>query len=123
MGGQRAHTAHAALAGFRRRHSAHVGSRWEAGVAEIDDPGSPRFRRAAFTAGLTLHGRDGDDPIAEARVERDAVTTVVAEARRHVGNGLALVSWRRELNAAGASRPAPCRPARPGLAGGHDGGG
>lgn len=107
VGGRRALTSHAALAGFRRRHSAHLGSRWEVGVAEIDDPGSPRLRRAAFTAGLSLYGRQGDEPIAEARVERDVVTTVVAEARRRVGNGVALATWRRELNAVGgyASRP------------------
>jgi hypothetical protein len=107
VGGRRAHTSHAALAGFRRRHSAHLGSRWEAGVAEIDDPGSPRFRRGAFTAGVTLYGRDEIEPAVEARVERDVVTAVVAEARRHMGNGLALAAWRRELNAEGgyASRP------------------
>jgi hypothetical protein len=107
VGGRRAHTSHAALAGFRRRHSAHIGSRWEGGVAEIDDPGSPRLRRGAFTAGLTLYGRDAVEPIAEVRVERDVVTRVVAEARRRVGNGTALAAWRRELNAVGgyASRP------------------
>jgi len=101
VAGRRALASNAALGGFRRRHSARLGSRWEAGIAEIRQPGSPTLHRAAFTAGLTIYGQGLDEAIAEVRVERDAATTVEADARRRVGNGVALATWSRRLNAEG----------------------
>src|SRR5688572_22662639 len=106
--GRHALVSHAALAGYRRRHSTRIGSHLEAGVVEIDDrDGSPKRRRPAYTAGLTLYGRAGDTPVAEARVERDAATAVAVDARRRVGNGLAAASWRRRLDAEGGYDPHP----------------
>jgi hypothetical protein len=117
VSGRRALTTHAALAGFRRRHSARLGSRWEAGVVEIDDhDGSPRKRRAAFTAGVTLYQQGNDETAAEARVERDAITAVAIEARRRIGDGLVSVTWRRRLDATGGYDPTPVRNERVSLA-------
>lgn len=117
VSGRRALTSHAALAGFRRRHSARLGSRLEAGVAEIDDrDGTPRRRRAAFTAGVTLFRQESDEAVAEAQVERDAITAVAVEARRRIGNGLVTATWRRRLDAAGGYDAAPVRNERVSLA-------
>jgi hypothetical protein len=108
VSGRRALTSHAALAGFRRRHTRRLGSLWEAGVADVDrEDGTGWVRRGAFTAGLTLYDPDRDSPVAEIRVEQDATTSVAAEARRRIGRALLSTSWRRRLEALGGYELGP----------------
>jgi hypothetical protein len=116
LSGRRVLTSHAALAGFRRRHSARVASRWEGGVAEVDrEDGSGAVRRGAFTAGLTVYDPGRDTPVAEIRVEHDAATSVEAEARRRLRGALLSATWRRRLEALGGYDVHPVIDQRVGL--------
>ena len=103
LSGKRSLASAAVLAGFRRRHSRRLASEWGLGVAEVKDrPGASAARRMAVTAGLKIFRRDpGEEVIAEARLERDAATTMKATVRKRLPIGAASVNWETRLNAEG----------------------
>ncbi len=115
--GQRSLTSRAALAGFRRRHTSRVGSRLEAGVAKVNyEDGTGWVTQGAFTAELTIYDPEKDRPVASIHVERDAATTLLAEAGRHIGGILLSASWRRRLDAVGGYTANPMLDQRVALA-------
>lgn len=99
----------AAMAGFRRRHFAGLGSQWELGAAKVDyRDGSPTRTRAAVATRVTVYGREASEPVvAEMKWEQDVTANVSAMLQRKTPLGTASATWSRQLEAQGGYYTVP----------------
>ena len=109
LNGSPALTSNAALAGFRRQHFAGLASQWELGAAKVDyRDGARKPVRVAVTARVTLYGRGPNKPVvADAKLERDAATTMSAMLQRRSPLGVASAKWETRLEAEGGYYTTP----------------